>query len=149
MSMGHPIMSTKQILFFMVVMVIALVAYQYLGGKQILKFPRVFNLQSQEEQTPIEGNFVKQPASDEEAAVVGEMSIVETKANLATLKFDAKGKLGEVVEMVVWTDTNAVSDWEKYEETAAVEIDIDTKIAYVKFRDAKNYESIAYSVSVK
>jgi len=130
-------------------MLIALTVYQYLGGEEIIRFPEVFNLKRQEETTPIETNFVKQPTSDKEAAVVGEMSVIETKDSFVILKLDAKGKLGDVVQMVIWTDTNAVANWEEYKQTARVELSTDTETAYIKFRDNKNYESVAYSVSVK
>jgi len=146
--MGHPIMSTKQILFLLVVLLVALFVYQYFYEGQALNFSG-FVFERQKNQTLIESNFVKQPKIDKEAAIIGEVKLEEVNQNSAVLALDAKSKVGKVTEMVIWTDNNQVSDWLEYNTTFTIETTAETQVVYVKFRDDKAYESSAYAISIE
>ena len=140
-------MSTKQIMFSLLILVVALVVYQYFGQGDLLTLSG-FGLKRRESSTPIANTFVKQPRTEKEAAVVGEIDIKEKRLDMVVITLNAKSKLGEVTEMVVWTNTNTVSDWEKYEAEYTVETNNNTNRIYVKFRDSEKYESVTYSLQV-
>ena len=146
--MGHPIMSTKQILFLLVILVVALVSYRYFYEGRGLTFSG-FGFSRAKKATLIESNFVKQPKLDKESAIIGEIKLEEVNQSSVVLTLDAKSKVGEVTEMVVWTDKNQVSDWQEYNTMFILEITAETHVVYVKFRDDKTYESIAYAISIE
>ena len=146
--MGHPIMSTKQILFLLVILVVALVSYRYFYEGQRLTFSG-FGFSRAKKATLIESNFVKQPKLDKESAIIGEIKLEEVNQSSVVLTLDAKSKVGEVTEMVVWTDKSQVSDWQEYNTMFTLEITAEAHVVYVKFRDDKTYESIAYAISIE
>lgn len=145
--MGHPIMSTKQILFFLVLLIITLALYQYFGSGDVFQFTG-FDLRLPQKKTAIESNFVKLPNQAGESAIEGEIGKESENEDSIILTLSAKSKVSEVVDMVIWTDTNKVADWMDYSTTYSMPNEVNTKTAYVKFRDSKDYESITYSLEL-
>lgn len=145
--MGHPVMSTKQILFSLILLIIALALYQYFGGGEIFKYTG-FSLKLPQKKTAIESNFVKLPDQASESAIEGAIEIDTVNEDSAILTLNAKSKVSEVVKMVIWTDTNKVADWIDYSTAYSIPKGENAKIVYVKYRDSKDYESITYSLEL-